>query len=70
VTPTGRTGNPERPCSSPHGLRPVWLLLPGPLPRTVADRHYVVPPAKVFDEAITWLGKQLGQIDGAPVATN
>jgi integrase len=34
----------------------------GHSPRTVADRHYVTPPQELFDEAVTWLGKQLGQV--------
>jgi integrase len=34
----------------------------GHSPRTVADRHYVIPPAELFDEAVTWLGVQLGQV--------
>jgi integrase len=35
----------------------------GHSPRTVADRHYVVPPQKLFDKAVLWLGKQLGQVE-------
>jgi hypothetical protein len=35
----------------------------GHSPRTVADRHYVVPPQELFDEAVTWLGRQLGQVE-------
>jgi integrase len=34
----------------------------GHSPRTVADRHYVTPPQELFDEAVTWLGRQLGQV--------
>jgi hypothetical protein len=34
----------------------------GHSPRTVADRHYVVPPQELLDEAVTWLGRQLGQV--------
>jgi integrase len=34
----------------------------GHSPRTVADRHYVTPPQELFDEAVLWLGKQLGQV--------
>jgi integrase len=30
--------------------------------RTMADRHYVVPDRERFDEAVTWLGQELGQI--------
>jgi integrase len=29
---------------------------------TMADRHYVVPPQGLLDEAVTWLGSQLGQV--------
>jgi integrase len=29
--------------------------------RTVADRHYAAPSQKVFDQAVEWLGRQLGQ---------
>jgi hypothetical protein len=35
----------------------------GHSPRTVADRHYIVPPQELFDEAVTWLGRQLGQVE-------
>jgi integrase len=34
----------------------------GHSPRTVKDRHYVQPPQELFDEAVTWLGQQLGQV--------
>jgi integrase len=34
----------------------------GHSPRTVADRSYVVPSQEMFDEAVTWLGQQLGQV--------
>jgi integrase len=34
----------------------------GHSPRTVADRHYTVPPQALLDEAVTWLGRQLGQV--------
>jgi integrase len=40
-------------------LVPYFL---GHSPRTVADRHYVVPPQELLDEAVTWLGQQLGQV--------
>jgi integrase len=36
----------------------------GHSPRTVADRHYVAPSQDRLDEAILWLGKQLGQVKG------
>jgi hypothetical protein len=36
----------------------------GHSPRTVADRHHVVPPQDLFDEAVTWLGRQPGQVEG------
>jgi hypothetical protein len=34
----------------------------GHSPRTVADKHYVMPPQELFDQAVTWLGQQLGQV--------
>jgi integrase len=34
----------------------------GHSPQSVADRHYVVPPQELFDEAVLWLGRQLGQV--------
>ena len=37
----------------------------GHSPRTVADRHYVIPPPELFDEAVLWLGQQLGQVPAA-----
>jgi hypothetical protein len=36
----------------------------GHSPRTVADRHYVAPSQELFDEAVLWMGKQLGQVKG------
>jgi integrase len=33
----------------------------GHSPRTVADRHYATPSKELFDEAVAWLGEQLGQ---------
>ena len=27
----------------------------------MADRHYAAPSQELFDEAVTWLGQQLGQ---------
>jgi integrase len=35
----------------------------GHSPRTVADRHYQVPPQDLFDQAVLWLGRQLGQME-------
>ena len=32
----------------------------GHAPTTIADRHYIRPPTELFDEAIRWLGTQLG----------
>jgi integrase len=32
----------------------------GHAPATMKDRHYAAPPAALFDEAIAWLGEQLG----------
>jgi integrase len=34
----------------------------GHSPRTVAARHYAAPSQELFDEAVAWLGSQLGQI--------
>jgi integrase len=34
----------------------------GHSPRTVAERHYEVPPQDLFDQAVMWLGQQLGQV--------
>jgi integrase len=34
----------------------------GHSPRTVADRHYVTPPQDLFDKAVLWLGRKLGQV--------
>jgi integrase len=34
----------------------------GHSPRTVADRHYVVPSQELFDQAVLWLGRQLGLV--------
>jgi len=33
----------------------------GQSPRTVKDRHYAAPSQELFDEAVAWLGQQLGQ---------
>ena len=32
----------------------------GHAPQSVKDRHYAQPSHELFDEAITWLGQQLG----------
>ena len=32
----------------------------GQAPSTIADKHYVIPSQKAFDDAIEWLGKQYG----------
>jgi integrase len=37
---------------------PHWL---GHSPRTVSARHYTIPSQELFDEAVAWLGQQLGQ---------
>jgi integrase len=37
-------------------------LFLGHAPQTIADRHYVRPPQDLFDQAVLWLGQQLGQI--------
>jgi integrase len=35
----------------------------GHAPKTMAERHYAAPPQELFDEAVTWLGRQLGQVE-------
>jgi integrase len=46
------------------GSHPVYgRLVPhflGHSPRGMAEKHYVAPPEKLFDEAVRWLGRQLG----------
>jgi hypothetical protein len=37
-------------------------LFLGHSPRSIADRHYVKSSQKQFDEAVLWLGRQLGQV--------
>jgi integrase len=37
-------------------------LFLGHAPQTIADRHYVRPPQDLFDQAVLWLGEQLGQV--------
>jgi hypothetical protein len=37
----------------------------GHAPATMADRHYAAPPQELFDEAVTWLGRQLGMVPAA-----
>lgn len=39
------------------GLRQLFL---DHAPRSVAERHYVGTPQKLLDEAVLWLGKELG----------
>jgi integrase len=39
-------------------------LFLGHAPRSMADRHYVKPDQQKLDEAVTWLGRQLGQVAG------
>jgi integrase len=34
----------------------------GHSPRSVAQKHYASPSQELFDEAVTWLGQQLGQV--------
>jgi integrase len=47
--------------SHPEFGRYSQLFL-GHSPRTVADRHYISPSQERFDEAVLWLGRQLGQV--------
>jgi integrase len=35
----------------------------GHAPRSIADRHYARTDQGLFDEAVTWLGRQLGQVE-------
>jgi integrase len=37
-------------------------LFLGHAPRSVKDRNYAAPPQELFDEAVRWLGEQLGQV--------
>ena len=37
-------------------------LFLGQSPRSIADKHYVQPSQVLFDEAVLWLGEQLGQV--------
>jgi integrase len=43
--------------------RQVAPLYLGHAPSTMADRHYVQAPQALLDEAILWLGRQLGQVE-------
>jgi integrase len=47
----------------PDHSRYDWLFL-GHSPRTVKDKHYVRPDQGRVDEAVLWLGRQLGQVEG------
>lgn len=38
---------------------PLYL---GHAPRSIAERHYAAPSQKLFDEAICWLGRELGVV--------
>ena len=40
-----------------HACRYLYL---GHAPSSIADKHYSPPPQKTFDEAMAWLGEQLG----------
>jgi integrase len=40
-------------------LAPLFL---GHAPKGVSERHYLTLPQELFDEAVTWLGQQLGQV--------
>jgi hypothetical protein len=37
-------------------------LFLGHAPRSVKERNYAAPPQELFDEAVTWLGEQLGRV--------
>lgn len=53
--PSGDTINPFAGCVS---------LFLGHAPASMAAKHYAAPPQKLFDEAVLWLGKQYGFVDG------
>jgi hypothetical protein len=48
------------------------LMFLGHSPRGVKDRYYSAPDQVGFDEAVTWLGQQLGQvpIEGEPASSS
>ena len=48
--------------SHPVYGRFVGLFL-GHAPATMKEKHYAAPPQDLFDEAVNWLGKQLGFVD-------
>ncbi len=48
--------------SHPVHAQFVDLFL-GHAPATMADKHYAAPPQVLFDEAVTWLGQQLGFVE-------
>jgi hypothetical protein len=37
----------------------------GRSPKGVDERSYIKPPQELFEEAILWLGRQLGQVHDA-----
>ena len=43
-----------------YGRYAVYFL--GQSARSVKDRHYTIPSQDLFDQAVTWLGQQLGQV--------
>src|SRR5262249_12163756 len=43
-----------------YGRLQAYFL--GHSPRTVADRHYVIPSREFFAEAVMWLGRELGPV--------
>jgi hypothetical protein len=40
-------------------------LFLGHAPASMKERHYAAPPQALFDEAVTWLGRQLGFVGEA-----
>jgi integrase len=38
-------------------------LFLGHAPATMKEKHYAAPPQALFDEAVTWLGRQLGFVE-------
>jgi integrase len=49
--PSGERVNPFVGCTT---------LFLGHSPRSMKEKHYAAPPQQLFDEAVLWLGKQLG----------
>ncbi|HWG43579.1 MAG TPA: hypothetical protein VN688_12400 [Gemmataceae bacterium] len=48
---------------SDHRYERFSTLFLGHAPTSIKDRHYAAPPQALFDEAVLWLGQQLGLAD-------